>query len=85
MRTPHATLPEPQLGCAHYGYGLYIGDDVVLHTGDVPGFRSLLAWLTDNRTAAILCNDEDSPGLMTVLDKLMSAADAPGGDRPATG
>ena len=85
MRTPRATLPEPQLGCTHYGYGLYIGDDIVLHTGDVPGFRSLLAWLPDNRTAAILCNDEASPGLMTVLDKLTSAADAPGGDRPATG
>jgi CubicO group peptidase (beta-lactamase class C family) len=85
MRTPHATLPEPQLGCTHYGYGLYIGDDIVLHTGDVPGFRSLLAWLPDNRTAAILCNDESGPGLVTVLHKLTSAADAPGGGRPATG
>jgi CubicO group peptidase (beta-lactamase class C family) len=73
MRTRHASLPEPQLGCAHYGYGLYIGAEMILHTGDVPGFRSLLAWLPGDRTAAVLTTDESSPGLMTVLDALMPA------------
>jgi CubicO group peptidase (beta-lactamase class C family) len=85
MRTPHATLPEPQLGCGHYGYGLYIGDDTVLHTGDVPGFRSLLAWLPGGRTAGVLTNDESGPGLVTVVRALTSAGDAPGSAGPATG
>lgn len=85
MRMRHAVLPEPQLGCAHYGYGLYIGDEMVLHTGDVPGFRSLLAWLPGGRTAAVLTNDESSPGLMTVVRALTSAADEPGAGRRATG
>jgi CubicO group peptidase (beta-lactamase class C family) len=85
MRARHAALPEPQLGCRHYGYGLYVGDEMVLHTGDVPGFRSLLAWLPGDRTAAVLTNDESCPGLITLVRRLTSAEDGPDVAKPATG
>ncbi|MDG4821777.1 serine hydrolase [Asanoa sp. WMMD1127] len=62
MRQPRAKLPEHDDIVTDYGYGLYLGDRWALHTGDNPGFRSVLAWLPDGRVAAALCNDETGPG-----------------------
>ena len=71
MRTPHATLPEPErtpdgrLVISGYGYGLYVatldGDPAWLHTGDVPGYRSLIGWFPGDVTMACLAADETVP------------------------
>jgi hypothetical protein len=61
-----------------YGYGIYIGsiagDPALFHTGDNPGFRSLLAWLPQaDTTFAILANDE-STDLEDIALRLVRAA-----------
>jgi CubicO group peptidase (beta-lactamase class C family) len=68
MRRPHAAFPEPdrspdgRLVLTGYGYGLYVGEfdgrPASQHTGDNPGYCSLLAWLPDGVTLAGLSNDE---------------------------
>jgi CubicO group peptidase (beta-lactamase class C family) len=68
MRTPHATLPEPErsadgrLVITGYGYGLYLGtfdgEPVCLHTGDNPGYRAVLGWFPGGRQLVGLANDD---------------------------
>ncbi|MEV0718443.1 serine hydrolase domain-containing protein [Asanoa sp. NPDC050611] len=55
MRTPHVTFDEPdrspdgRLEITGYGYGHFVGTfdgrPAALHTGDNPGYKSLVAWL----------------------------------------
>ncbi|GIF50697.1 CubicO group peptidase (beta-lactamase class C family) [Asanoa ferruginea] len=71
MRQPQVELPEPDDGLTHYGYGLYLGDGIALHSGDVPGFRSVLAFLPDGRTAAVLSNDETAAAPRDVLREVI--------------
>jgi CubicO group peptidase (beta-lactamase class C family) len=61
-----------------YGYGIYIGSiaghPALFHTGDNPGFRSLLAWLPQaDMTFAVLANDE-STDLEDIALRLVRAA-----------
>jgi hypothetical protein len=46
-----------------YGYGLYLGtfdgEPVSLHTGDNPGYRSVLGWFPGGRQLVGLANDDD--------------------------
>ncbi|GAA1844195.1 serine hydrolase domain-containing protein [Asanoa iriomotensis] len=72
LRQPQATLTEPdEDGLTHYGYGLYVGNGLALHSGDNPGFRSVLAWLPDGRVAAVLSNDEADADPRAVLRDLI--------------
>ena len=76
MRQPRAALPEPDGGLTHYGYGLYLGDGIALHKGDVPGFRSVLAFLPDGRAAAVLSNDETAAAPLDVLREIVQGSAA---------
>jgi CubicO group peptidase (beta-lactamase class C family) len=68
MRTPHATLPEPdrtpdgRLEVTGYGYGHYVatfdGRPAYLHTGDNPGYKALVGWLPDGAGIVGLSNEE---------------------------
>ncbi len=76
MRTAHATLPEPdrtpdgRLEVTGYGYRTFIatfdGRPAYLHTGDNPGYKSLVAWLPDGVGVVGLSN-EDTTGWEEVL------------------
>jgi CubicO group peptidase (beta-lactamase class C family) len=69
MRTPHATLPETdrsldgRLVITGYGYGMYVGElngrAAWFHSGDGPGYTSLLGWLPDDINLVCL-SDEDT-------------------------
>ncbi|HEV7708102.1 MAG TPA: serine hydrolase domain-containing protein [Asanoa sp.] len=76
MRQRQVELPEPDDGLTHYGYGLYLGGGIALHSGDVPGFRSVLAFLPDGRTAAVLSNDETAAAPRDVLRELLQGSAA---------
>jgi CubicO group peptidase (beta-lactamase class C family) len=68
MRTRHVALREPErspdgrLEVSGYGYGHYIGTldgrPAALHTGDNPGYKSLLGWLPDGVSIVALFNDD---------------------------
>jgi CubicO group peptidase (beta-lactamase class C family) len=68
MRTPHTRFPEPdrspdgRLEVTGYGYGHYLGTfdgkRAALHTGDNPGYRSLVGWLPDGVVIVGLSNDD---------------------------
>jgi CubicO group peptidase (beta-lactamase class C family) len=68
MRTTHATLDEPdrtpdgRLEVTGYGYGLFIatfdGRPAYLHTGDNPGYKSLVGWLPDGAGIVGLSNED---------------------------
>ena len=68
MRTQHSVFGQPdrsrdgRLEITGYGYGHYVGtfDDrpAALHTGDVPGYRSLVGWLSDGVGIVALSNDD---------------------------
>jgi CubicO group peptidase (beta-lactamase class C family) len=79
MRTEHVRFAEPdrtsdeRLVVTGYGYGTYTGmldgRPVTMHTGDNPGFTSLVAWLPDDRIVIGLAND-DATDWEAVLTKL---------------
>src|SRR5262249_10889618 len=68
MRTPHATLAEPdrtpdgRLVVTGYGYGHWIGSfdgrPACLHTGDNPGYKSLVGWLPGGTGIVGLSNED---------------------------
>jgi CubicO group peptidase (beta-lactamase class C family) len=68
MRTRHATFvkpdrsPDGRLEMTGYGYGHYVGTfggrPAALHTGDNPGYKSLVAWLPDGIGIVALSNDD---------------------------
>ena len=68
MRTQHSTFLEPdrspdrRLELTGYGYGHYIGtldgQPAALHTGDNPGYKSLVGWLPDRVSIVALSNDD---------------------------
>ncbi|GIF63237.1 hypothetical protein Ais01nite_12720 [Asanoa ishikariensis] len=68
MRTPHVAFPEPdrspdgRLEIVGYGYGHYVGTfdgrPAVLHTGDNPGYKSLVGWFPDDVVIVALSNDD---------------------------
>ncbi len=70
MRTEHVRFEEPdrseddRLALTGYGYGTFVGtlDDkpATMHTGDNPGFTSLIAWLPNDRILVGLSNDEST-------------------------
>ena len=80
MTTPHAAATlharhdRSWLSLPGYGYGLYCGtlggQPVVLHTGELPGFRAIGLWLPRQAAAvAVLANDEhaDLPAALADL------------------
>lgn len=68
MRSQHSTFAEPdrtpdgRLEVTGYGYGHYVGvfdgRPAALHTGDNPGYKSLLGWLPDGFGIVGLSNDD---------------------------
>lgn len=68
MRTQHSAFIEPdrsrdgRLVVTGYGYGHYVGTfdgrPVALHTGDNPGYKSLVGWLPDGVSLVALSNDD---------------------------
>lgn len=68
MRTQYAAFAEPdrspdgRLELTGYGYGHYVGSfnghPAALHTGDNPGYKSLVGWLPDGITIVALSNDD---------------------------
>jgi CubicO group peptidase (beta-lactamase class C family) len=68
MRTQHSAFIEPdrspdgRLELTGYGYGHYIGTfegrPAALHTGDNPGYKSLVGWLPDGVGIVALSNDD---------------------------
>jgi CubicO group peptidase (beta-lactamase class C family) len=68
MRTRHSAFAEPdrtpdgRLELTGYGYGHYVGTfdgrPAALHTGDNPGYKSLLGWLPDGVGIVALSNDD---------------------------
>jgi CubicO group peptidase (beta-lactamase class C family) len=68
MRTQHATMAEPdatpdgRLVVTGYGYGHWLGTfdgrPAYLHTGDNPGYKSILGWLPDGVTIVGLSNED---------------------------
>ena len=80
MRTPHAMLPETdrslngRLVITGYGYGLYVGEfdgrAAWLHSGDVPGYTSLLGWLPDDINVVCL-SDEDTVRWEQILAEII--------------
>lgn len=68
MRTQHVAFVEPDRGpdgrleVTGYGYGHFVGTfdgrPAALHTGDNPGFKSLVGWLPDGVTIIALSNDD---------------------------
>jgi hypothetical protein len=68
MRTRHSTFDQPdrtpdgRLEVTGYGYGHYIGTldgrPAVLHTGDNPGYKSLVGWLPEGVGIVALSNDD---------------------------
>ncbi|GIE74098.1 hypothetical protein Aph02nite_00480 [Actinoplanes philippinensis] len=68
MRTQHSTFLEPdrspdrRLELTGYGYGHYIGSldgrPAALHTGDNPGYKSLVGWFPDGAGLVALSNDD---------------------------
>jgi CubicO group peptidase (beta-lactamase class C family) len=54
-----------------YGYGVYLGTisgrGILYHTGDNPGYRSLLALLPDRRTVFCSVSNEDSASMSRAL------------------
>jgi CubicO group peptidase (beta-lactamase class C family) len=68
MRTPYATMAEPErtpdgrLVVTGYGYGHWIGTfdgrPAYLHTGDNPGYKSIVGWLPDNTIIVGLSNED---------------------------
>ncbi|SNT64562.1 CubicO group peptidase, beta-lactamase class C family [Asanoa hainanensis] len=81
MRTRHIAFPEPERtpdgrhSIAGYGYGHYVGTfdgrPAVLHTGDNPGYKSLLGWFPDGVVVVALSND-DAVQWEDVLPHLLS-------------
>jgi len=79
-RTARATFGEAdsslggRLVLTGYGYGLFVGEldgrPTWLHTGDVPGYKSLLGWLPDDRFLVCLSN-EDTVDWESVLPRIM--------------
>jgi CubicO group peptidase (beta-lactamase class C family) len=80
MRTQHSAFTEPdrspdgRLVVTGYGYGHYVGTfdgkPAALHTGDNPGYRSLVGWLPDGVGIVALSND-DSIQWEDVLAKVL--------------
>ncbi|SBT41281.1 serine hydrolase domain-containing protein [Micromonospora narathiwatensis] len=80
MRTRHSTFIEPdrtpdgRLEVTGYGYGHYVGTfdgrPAALHTGDNPGYRSLVGWLPDGVGIVALSN-EDSVRWEDVLARVL--------------
>jgi CubicO group peptidase (beta-lactamase class C family) len=68
MRSRHVTFQEPdrspdgRLEVTGYGYGHYVGTfdgrAAALHTGDNPGYKSLVGWLPDGVGIVALFNDD---------------------------
>ena len=68
MRTQHSAFIEPErssdgrLEVTGYGYGHYVGTfdgrPAWLHTGDNPGYKSLVGWLPDDLVIVGLSNDD---------------------------
>ena len=68
MRTQHSAFGQPdrspdgRLEMTGYGYGHYIGTldgrPAALHTGDNPGYKSLVGWLPDGVGIVALSNDD---------------------------
>lgn len=79
MRTQHIPFaesdgtPDGGLVVTGYGYGHFIGtfngQPAVLHTGDNPGYRSLLGWLGDLRIVALA--NEDTVAWEDILARLL--------------
>jgi CubicO group peptidase (beta-lactamase class C family) len=80
MRTPHVNLAEPdrtpdgRLEVTGYGYGHWIGTfdgrPAYLHTGDNPGYKSLVGWLPGGVGIVGLSN-EDTVEWETVLTTVL--------------
>jgi len=78
MTHPHAVVaPSFDAGlvtAAAYGYGVYIGSingcPARFHTGDNPGFRSLLAWLPEAHVSLAILSNDDSRPLDAVISQL---------------
>jgi len=87
MRTEHAAFPAPDRGyggrleVTGYGYGHYLGTfdgrPAALHTGDNPGYKSIVAWLPDDVTVVGLSNEE-TVDWESVVTTLLSYPDAAG-------
>jgi CubicO group peptidase (beta-lactamase class C family) len=63
LGSEHDAPDETGLVTVGYGYGVYVGTidgrSIRYHTGDNPGYRSILAWLPDDGLSfCALCNDE---------------------------
>lgn len=73
----HVTASEDGLTDVGYGYGWYSARcrtmPINFHTGDQPGFTSLLAWIRDvDIVVAVLAADEVnlSPAVFSAIERL---------------
>ena len=82
--TPHISLPDGQGtsdGWARYdgyGYGHYIGriagHAASLHSGDVPGYRSLAVWLPDHASAIVILSNDEAANTEALLRQVVPIA-----------
>jgi CubicO group peptidase (beta-lactamase class C family) len=81
LTTPYVMLPEADgwLKLTAYGYGVYFGTaegrPALLHSGDIPGFRSVSVWLPEDRIAAAVLADDDEADVETALKSLLDAGE----------
>ena len=84
MLTAHAPLPDGEGtgdGWAKldaYGYGQYIGTIAghvaYLHTGDTPGYQSLVVWLPGPAASVVILSNDEATDMDAVLGQLIPAA-----------
>jgi CubicO group peptidase (beta-lactamase class C family) len=81
MMTRHVPVPAPEAGAAHpiittgYGYGTRVGTVLghaaLLHTGDNPGYSSLVAWLPSTATTVVVLTNDDGRDLAEPLNQIV--------------
>ena len=83
MCTAHASIndddgAEPRLITTGYGYGMFTGfvaeHPATYHTGDNPGYRSLVCWIRDLAASIVILINDEAVNVTTVLRQLLPAA-----------
>jgi hypothetical protein len=70
--------PVPVDRDAAYGYGVHIGTlaghRAVFHAGDIPGYRTLSAWLPDHEAAVAVLSNDETADVEGVLREVLATA-----------
>jgi len=83
MRAAHAGIAdddgiEPRLITSGYGYGMFTGNfaghHVTYHTGDNPGYQSVVCWFPDCAASIVILLNDEATSLSALLRQLLPAA-----------